>query len=692
MNDDKVNSVNSKADRKQSLTPKPKQGKSAKSPKRQSGINTPRRRKSGKTKSEKKDSSSSTGKQGLKLPSPRKSSTGKKSKAQVFFPDDEDDDAAVGGQSLEAWADYGEVNDSSNTMIDSMLGAADDPYETDPTSVLNSPQATPKAALSPKPPPKVKSPLPNASPSHQEDTPAKRAFKQSIGRNRKVTLRSSFNKPRDKRSSSDNKNGTLGRKVMRNTRKSAMSINDVVSSVLAEIDDMNKEENNLEDNGEGGEDSDPSQARTRKRTHTDHKLVAGENFSLADVRHRLEENDPDLVSLIIRQTGQNMKNMEITVDDETGESQMNESVTLILPMHLTSSKLNEFASSLTNNDNIRSIDLRGNQVSDESVSVVAQALSKSKKLTHLNLSHNCISSSGSASLVQLINRTLHSLNLSYNAIGDSGAQKLAGGIANTKTLKDLNLAECKIKSYGASFLASAFAVNKSLVSITLSHNAVGGTQASKRIAYALMRNSSLKHLTVCDCGISEGIEHFARFLETTKSLCSLNLSANGISDEGALQLGNALTVNRSLTKLCLKRNKIGDEGIAMLSAALVVNDVVAELDLGGNLIGDQGVAKLSTVLSTNCNLTELDLSDNALGVDSAVELSDVLRSNEVLTVLNVSQNDISAAGLERIKESLCLNLTLEVCYVGIDSLGIDGLVDMESPDNAPFWDTRLIVL
>jgi hypothetical protein len=146
------------------------------------------------------------------------------------------------------------------------------------------------------------------------------------------------------------------------------------------------------------------------------------------------------------------------------------------------------------------------------------------------------------------------------------------------------MAECNINAYGASFLASALAVNKSLQSIIMSNNAIGSSQSSKRIAFALMKNSNLKVLKMSSTGLGDGIEHFARLVETTKSLKSLDLSANSISDDGATALGNALTFNRSIRSLCLKRNKIGDSGIQVLAAALVSNTVLEVLDVGGNII------------------------------------------------------------------------------------------------------------
>jgi len=77
-------------------------------------------------------------------------------------------------------------------------------------------------------------------------------------------------------------------------------------------------------------------------THIDHRVIAGEDFTFADVLRRMDDNDTDLATIVLRQTGQNMKNFDILVDDDSGESMQKESVTLVLPMHLTASKLSDF--------------------------------------------------------------------------------------------------------------------------------------------------------------------------------------------------------------------------------------------------------------------------------------------------------------------------------------------------------------
>ena len=437
-----------------------------------------------------------------------------------------------------------------------------------------------------------------------------------------------------------------------------------------------------------------------KQKNAHHKVLAMEDFTFSDILERLDDDDPDLTALIVRQSGQNMKNVEIIMGGKDGkedidedEGELHETVTLVLPMHLTATRMAEFAKVMATNTSLKSFDLRGNRITDESVVLIAKSLRKSMALQNLNLSNNKITSTGATSLVQLVNKSLQVLDLSYNAIGDSGIQKLAGGIANTKILKELYLTDCKIKPHGASFLASAFAVNKSLHTISIGHNPMGGTQSSKRLAFALMKNLRLRILNIAGIEIADGIEHFARLLETTRSLKELDLSANGIDDTGALSLGNALTVNRSVTNLNLKKNKFGDLGLSTISAALVTNTFISTLDIGGNRISDDGITKLCTVLSTATSVTDLDISDNNIGIDGAFCLADLIKSNKSINTISIVDNPIDNPGVMKLNEAITSNSTLQVCYVGAESLGPEGLMEIcADEDDSPLYDSRLIVV
>ena len=369
-------------------------------------------------------------------------------------------------------------------------------------------------------------------------------------------------------------------------------------------------------------------------------------------------------------------------------SSSEETLTLVMPLHLTGTKFVEFESALSTNTVLQSIDLKGNEINDEMCMTLCRGLRNSSSLTSLNLSKNRVTVNSVAAINKLVSQ-LVTLNLSYNNIGDSGAQKLSTALADTSVLENLSLDTAAIKHYGASFLASAIAVNRSLVLVNLSGNLV--STASKRIAFAMMRNAKLQNVLVGDAHLeSIGAEHFSRFMESSMSLTNIDLFGNGITDDGCLAIANALTINRSIRRICLSRNLIRDEGFAAISSSLVANDVLEILEASGNFISDIGMKKIGTVLIISGALKELDVSDCRLTSESALIMSDVLKNNDSLVILNMSENEIKADCLRQLHLAIEVNDSLEAIYLGAEALGTDGVDELTQLDQ--FWDTRICVV
>ncbi|GMH62361.1 hypothetical protein TrST_g13762 [Triparma strigata] len=595
------------------------------------------------------------------------------------------------------------LNEGADRDDDSLYFSIEDAPMNSPESVLD--------GMVPKPPSEEKktrkvggSKVSGSSSGEQDQTPMQRAMGKSMRKGEKVTLRRSYGSKPSKSKRKKKATVNSGRDDDSDDSGSE-ELSAMMKGIVEDVKKLELEEGSISD--ESDDETQPSrEARmTRnsiammksKAKSTDHKLLSGEDFTINDVIARIEDDDMDLMALTIRQTGQNIKDVVVPHDEDGADNDddvaMSEAIILVLPAHLTNNKMLELSSALSMNQSLLTLDLRGNSITDDSCTSICTALKSNHKVQNLNLAQNKITSKGVPSITSLISKCLVTLNLNKNAIGDAGVQNLAGGIAATKTLKEIHLSDCKMRSSGASFLASAFAVNKSLQTINLQGNVCGTGNSSKRLAFALMRSQRLRNLYLGETGVGEGIEHFARLVETTKALKTLDLSYNSLSDKAATTIGNALMINRSITSLNLKRNKISSEGLMSLSACLVSNTFIMSLDVGGNLMGDTGFMKLCTVLETNTSLTELDISDNRIAEEGASAISSVLRINKTLVTLNLTDNPLQYDGVMSLCKALEINDSLCVCYVSVDELGKEGVDELACNDRIwPFWETRLVVV
>eukprot|EP00457_Paulinella_chromatophora_P009132 gb/GEZN01009187.1/.p1 GENE.gb/GEZN01009187.1/~~gb/GEZN01009187.1/.p1 ORF type:complete len:403 (-),score=36.65 gb/GEZN01009187.1/:64-1272(-) len=130
------------------------------------------------------------------------------------------------------------------------------------------------------------------------------------------------------------------------------------------------------------------------------------------------------------------------------------------------------------------------------------------------------------------------------------------------------------------------------------------------------------HLSIRNIGLDVD-EKAAAQLAQALSACNpgpiaLDLSQNGLGDEGIAHFRAVVARNTSLRSLILRDNYFGDKGCASLAAALGENHSLTELVVCCNQITDKGAAAFSSALSTNRRLRLLDLS-HAFGGFSSVE-------------------------------------------------------------------------
>jgi hypothetical protein len=132
-------------------------------------------------------------------------------------------------------------------------------------------------------------------------------------------------------------------------------------------------------------------------------------------------------------------------------------------------------------------------------------------------------------------------------------------------------------------------------------------------------------------------ETIATFGEKT----SVFLVGEGLNDDDASALADALKGNKSVTKFSIYGNKIGAEGASALAGALKVNMSVTKINLRRNCIGDEGASALADALKVNRSVTAIDLCDNRIGNDGVSALADALKVNTSVTFINLNEIDDS---------------------------------------------------
>ena len=186
------------------------------------------------------------------------------------------------------------------------------------------------------------------------------------------------------------------------------------------------------------------------------------------------------------------------------------------------------------------------------------------------------------------------LFLSSNSIGGEGVKHLAAALRKECKLLDLNLSGNFIGDAGASAVASLLAAN-SLKRLNLRSNRSISDIGVKRLCDALASNTSLVVLDLGNNQIgSRGLQNLCSVLEADGPLKSLSLERCNLRSDCMPRLGDALAGNTSLIHLAMSRNSIGDRGVFALVPGLGESGV-RSLELSHNGIGNEGAKRLASV-------------------------------------------------------------------------------------------------
>ncbi|CAM9533339.1 unnamed protein product, partial [Discosporangium mesarthrocarpum] len=162
-------------------------------------------------------------------------------------------------------------------------------------------------------------------------------------------------------------------------------------------------------------------------------------------------------------------------------------------------------------------------------------------------------------------------------------------------------------------------------------NAFVGDEACRNICDALSNNSSKTRVFLAsNCIHVDGASAVANMLKANSSVALLNLEWNSIGnfERGVECLASALEVNRSLTSLVLCNNNISQQGAAVLARALHINNTLKDLDLRWNHVGNPGARALHECLEVNKAISTIKLSGNNVDIHLLENLEAALQDRD----------------------------------------------------------------
>ncbi|XP_063300254.1 leucine-rich repeat-containing protein 73 isoform X1 [Pelobates fuscus] len=220
-------------------------------------------------------------------------------------------------------------------------------------------------------------------------------------------------------------------------------------------------------------------------------------------------------------------------------------------------------------------------------------------------------------------------------------------------------------------------------SIHMSGEALSGAEV-KGVCEGLV-GGTVRLLSLRGCHLSD--RDFARLCQgvsQSSSLVQLNLNL-GIVSSGARvqQLAQGLHANRSLQSLFLHGNPLTDTGLALLNPALAVHPSLVSLDLGDCMLGDEGISLICGLLppdGAKPGLRELTLSANpSVTCSGWARLAIAVAHSSQIRTLNLDYNPLGDHIASMLAVCVASSRTLEVLDLegtGLTNQSAQILLDM----------------
>ena len=288
---------------------------------------------------------------------------------------------------------------------------------------------------------------------------------------------------------------------------------------------------------------------------------------------------------------------------------------------------------LHNNTTLRTLDISKLKVSADKVISISDCLKNNTTLQELNMSNSLPRDVNFTVIAEIFktNNTLRKFNISNNFLDDSSAAIISNGLKGNTTLQELNLSNNRITSTGAKSIAEYF-IYGSLQKFNISYNLIS-VEGVIAFNESLENNTTLQELDMS--GVNIGIIDVKEIINLFQ-VHKLNISENHIP---STTISDCLKHNNVLRELDISHNGITDEGIHTITEAVKVNPMLKKLDVSKNWITGVGLLCFLKALNSS-GLNTLSVLYNNVTKSEFIDIENCIKSLPFLLRIDASWNEI----------------------------------------------------
>jgi Ran GTPase-activating protein (RanGAP) involved in mRNA processing and transport len=307
------------------------------------------------------------------------------------------------------------------------------------------------------------------------------------------------------------------------------------------------------------------------------------------------------------------------------------------------------------------MDLCKQVVGPPHIGVLMESLRNNSQIEHFLLGNNIIGYAGAKAISDFIKGEhlpkIKTWYLAGNEINDEGIKLIADALKYNTHCEALWLKRNPIKAIGVKYLAELLEVNNHIRILDL-HNIAMLDEGCQTLFTSLKKNTGLRHLYVDANGITvEGVKSICQYFdylvqENRKGITSLWIDINRIDDEGTILLSHSLKNYKYLKRLVMGSNRITEVGTQAVCDALVNSSTLEVLDLGlykstsdlselPNNFGDAGAQHIAEFIEKNKSVKVMSVLHNNISEKGLEMINDALQKNDHLLYIYYEQYGIN---------------------------------------------------
>ncbi|XP_039289055.1 protein phosphatase 1 regulatory subunit 37-like [Nilaparvata lugens] len=287
---------------------------------------------------------------------------------------------------------------------------------------------------------------------------------------------------------------------------------------------------------------------------------------------------------------------------------------------------------------LEELEARNTTLTEQYMPILSRALRLSSQLVVLKL-ENCNLSGRPIVILAAalrLNTCLKELYVGENYLGTSDASQLGAMLKCNATMQLLDISNNNIQDGGMKHIADGICEQSSQQS-----------DSSVGLSVLVLWNN---HLTL------NSSKHIAKVLASSKTLETLNVGQNILSNEVLFATKHVLQQNKALLRLGMQSTHLTCEGAVALAEIIADNSTIERIDLRDNNLQVAGLMALVHSMKVNSSVTQLDLDDsprrkysgNALEEYSRLvkEIRSFCQRNDEAKSSDTTSEDVSEPGMD----------------------------------------------